>query len=123
MPQCTVFKLQSSALSTILIGLLSLLQSSCTSTQIDDQWPQQAGATGIYKHYEGPDVPLGQLAVLQVKEPIGLLKTFPGMLGAESRDYYYSGSFAIMPGSQSIPLSYFEEGVWGAEAFRSSRYM
>ena len=100
-----------------IAGLVMLLVVGCATNKknLEHHWPLHSGSRehkqNIYKYYEGPERPLEELAILQVRAPVGLLKMIPGPLGAEDRHSYSSGDFALLPERQTIELAYLKN--WG----------
>lgn len=95
----------------VWILLLALLLSGCSTssrTRLESQFPLQVGSKDVYQYYEGSPLPLEEVAIIDVQNPLGILKQVSPMALTAKKDYYYSGKFALRPGAQIIPLSYFQ---------------
>lgn len=93
-----------------LILSVLLLLSGCSTTSRTDiasQWPLQLGSDDIYQYYEGDPLPLEEVAVVDVRIPLGVMKRISPMSLTAAQEYYYSGKFALKPGKQTVALSYF----------------
>lgn len=78
---------------------LSIFLGCSSSTSITSQWPLQPGYQDVYRYYEGQPLPKKDIAILEVHNPLGIF--------VDKNKYYYSGKFALKPGNQTIPISYF----------------
>ncbi|MGK0176650.1 MAG: hypothetical protein ACJAT5_000532 [Lentimonas sp.] len=96
-------------LNVFVLSVLLLLSGCSTSsrTSIESQWPLQAGSEDFHQYYEGEPLPLEEIAVLDVRNPLGIMKEISPMALVAKRDYCYSGKFALKPGKQTLSLSYF----------------
>jgi hypothetical protein len=100
--------LRFSLFNIIILSVLVLLSGCITSsrTSIASQWPLQAGSDEIYQHYEEESLPLEEVAILDVRNPLGVMRQISPMSLTAKQDYYYSGEFSLKPGKQVIALSY-----------------
>ena len=48
-------------------------------------------------YYEGDPLPLEEVAVLDVRIPLGIMKRISPMSLTAAQEYYYSGKFALEP--------------------------
>ena len=95
-------------LHVFLLCSLLLISGCSTSrrTGIAAQWPLQAGIEDVYQYYEGEPLPPEEVAILDIRNPLSIMKQISPMALTAKRDYYYSGKFALKPGKQTISLSY-----------------
>ena len=65
-----------SPLNVFIFSIL-LLSSGClttSQTNIASQWPLQSGSEDVYQYYEGESLPLEEVAILDVPNPLGIMK-------------------------------------------------
>ncbi len=72
-----------------------------------EPWPLHSGTNDLRKYYDGPELPLEQLAILHVRRPFCI----------KIDDKYYRKSFLIQPGRNVINISLFGFTDVGASVF------
>ena len=85
-----------------LIGLISLC--GCKTVRNSDPWPLLFGTADIYKYYDGNDLPINELAIIQLD----------GDYCIEKDSRYYRKKFAVLPGEQKVNISYYTYNKFGA---------
>ncbi len=80
------------------------LVCGCRTPQTSMIWPLQTGSTDIYQFYSGEQLPINQLAIINLKFPVCI----------KVGEKYYQHRFALRPGLQTIDLAYFDFNKFGA---------
>ena len=97
-----------------LLILTTLSLSGCaTTSRISDHWDLQPDTHDVYKHYEGPALPIGELAVLDVRAPISIMKKVGRTSTVSKGEVYFNGKFAFLPGTQQVELALLERVARG----------
>ena len=93
-PSCRNYKQQC---SITRFFILILIIAGCSTTS-QRPWPLQSDGYDVYKYYEGPELPMEALALLDIDDPVAI----------KFENNYYNGTFAVAPGKQTIELWYTE---------------